>query len=253
MKKKPLTELRKNCNFHILLMGDPGTGKTTVVELINEFFFGYGLTSKSTLESTTGSSLQAGFKGQTGHLVRAIAVKAYGGVLFIDEAHSIAQDVNDEFGKQALSTLLAEMENNRDKLIVVFAGYKAQLQALMQVDPGLSSRFPTDNHIEMSLLTLEEMGEIAFRRSKAAGCDFEEGLQEKLVETWKQKYSTFEMKQQNGRLPRNELESAMSRMAKRKDHNNRLIAADFLISESEKEKKKRAREEVDRKSHTFFE
>ena len=124
-------------------VGPPGTGKTTVARLIGQLLYGMGLLSRKTVVEMTGPSLKANYVGQTTTLVRKKFDEARGGVLFIDEAHGMVS--NDSFAEDALRTLVSELTNpeNRDTVVII-AGYKPEMDRLLERDPGLTRRFPNE-------------------------------------------------------------------------------------------------------------
>ena len=132
-------------SLHMIFRGNPGTGKTTVARLIGRMLGAMGILKRSDVfVECTRADLVGKWQGHTATLVKDKIKSALGGVLFIDEAYTLIQDDNDTFGKEALDVLVTEMENNRDRLVVIFAGYSKQIDDLLARNPGLSSRFPID-------------------------------------------------------------------------------------------------------------
>jgi DNA polymerase III delta prime subunit len=128
---------------HMAFMGPPGTGKTTVARLLGRIFKSLGILATDKLIETDRSGLVAQYVGQTAPRVNAKVDEAIGGVLFIDEAYALAPTSSNDFGHEAISTLLKRMEDDRHRLVVVLAGYADQMQTLLETNPGLRSRVPT--------------------------------------------------------------------------------------------------------------
>lgn len=162
--QKHLAELRRSHNMttdavapHLVFLGDPGTGKTTVARLVGRLYKGLGFLPKGHVVEVERSSLVGGYLGQTAIKTQQMCEKALGGILFIDEAYTLSVNGRD-YGDEALATILTFMENNRGKLAVVVAGYPQQMDEMLDSNPGLRSRFDTtitfDNYSPQELMQM---------------------------------------------------------------------------------------------------
>ncbi len=131
---------------HLVFSGNPGTGKTTVARLLSQIFRSLGVVTKGHLVETDRSGLVAGFVGQTATQTRKVLDSAIGGTLLIDEAYALARGGENDFGLEAVDTIVKFMEDHRDDLSVVAAGYPAEMQTLIDSNPGLQSRFTRTIH-----------------------------------------------------------------------------------------------------------
>ena len=196
---------------HLVFTGNPGTGKTTVARLVSGIYRALGLLTKGQLVEVDRSELVAGYLGQTAAKTADVVASAVGGVLFVDEAYSLTGigSQGDQYGQEAVDTLVKEMEDRRDDLVVIVAGYPAPMQAFISANPGLASRFRTT--IEFEDYTDDEL--VAILTQLAAGADYE--VEPEAVQRFRERLGrtprgdTFG----NGRFARNALEEAIGRQA----------------------------------------
>ena len=159
----PETEM----SLHMVFSGNPGTGKTTVARIMARIYHALGILSKGQLVETDRSGLVAGYVGQTAIKTRKVLEKALGGVLFIDEAYALNGGGDNDFGQEAIDTVLKYMEDHRDDLVVIAAGYDGLMDQFIRSNPGLESRFNRFLHFDD--YTPQEMLEI-FRMQCRKGC-----------------------------------------------------------------------------------
>lgn len=144
--------------YHLVFSGNPGTGKTTVARIIGQIYKHLGVLSSGHFVETDRAGLVAGYVGQTALKVQEVVHKAKGGVLFIDEAYSLINDKQDAFGKEAIDSLLKAMEDLRDDLVIIVAGYTELMEEFLQSNPGFKSRF---NHfVQFDNFSTQELYEI---------------------------------------------------------------------------------------------
>jgi len=199
--------------MHLVFTGPPGTGKTTVARLMGRIYRGLGLLRTGQLVEVDRAGLVAGYVGQTATRVDEVVLRALDGVLFVDEAYALVQGGPTDFGHEALAALLKRMEDHRDRLAVVLAGYTAPMDALLASNPGLRSRFPT--HLDFPSYAADELAEI-FRRV-AGGYDYRltPEADARLVEVCARMRAAAGADFGNARAVRNLFEDAISAHASR--------------------------------------
>ena len=150
--------------LHMVFTGNPGTGKTTVARIMARIYHSLGILSKGQLVEVDRSGLVAGYVGQTALKTQKVIEKAMGGVLFIDEAYALNGPSENDFGQEAIDTVLKAMEDHRDDLVVIVAGYTELMDRFIHSNPGLESRF--NRFLEFADYTPQELMEIFQMRCK---------------------------------------------------------------------------------------
>jgi hypothetical protein len=201
-------------SLHMVFTGNPGTGKTTVARIIGKIFAAMGVLKKGHLIETDRSGLVAGYAGQTGPKTNAKIDEALDGVLFIDEAYSLVADAGqDAYGMEAVQAVLKRAEDDRNRLVVIMAGYTDEMNTLLDSNPGLSSRF---NRV----LHFEDYTPVELARIYVSLCDknhykLAEGTRPKLMRGLAELYRERDRRFGNGRTVRNLFEQSIRRMANR--------------------------------------
>lgn len=199
---------------HLLFTGNPGTGKTTVARLIGQIFKALGLLQKGHFIEANRSDLVAGYVGQTALKTKEIIESALDGVLFIDEAYGLSRsDSGNDFGREAIDTLVPMMENERDRLIVILAGYTLEMQEFMNANSGIKSRI--SNIIEFPDYTGEELHQICLGMGQQGGWIVTPEVSEKLLILCREMYRNRGRNFGNGREVRNLYEKMVQRLKSR--------------------------------------
>ncbi|MEP6629397.1 MAG: AAA family ATPase [Lapillicoccus sp.] len=191
---------------HLVFTGNPGTGKTTVARMVSGIYHALGLLAKGHLVEVDRSELVAGYLGQTAMKTAEVCATSTGGVLFIDEAYSLG---GDDYGSEAINTLVKEMEDHRDQLVVIVAGYTEPMDAFLAANPGLSSRFRTV--IGFDDYTDDEL--VAILRKLASAADFDVSHEAEMTFRGILAGTARTQAFGNGRFARNLLEEAIGRHA----------------------------------------
>ncbi len=212
-KRKQQGMKSASVSMHMIFTGNPGTGKTTIARLLARYLKAIGVLSEGQLVEVTRADLVAQYVGQTAPLTMSVIKSALGGVLFIDEAYSLYRGKDDSFGLEAIDTLVKAMEDNRDNLIVVLAGYKKEMTTFLEANSGLKSRFP--NIINFEDYTGEQLYQIANIQAKSKGYEIEESAKDALVKYFNEVQSINAEEAGNGRLARNLIEEAILKQAER--------------------------------------
>ena len=200
-------------SMHMVFMGNPGTGKTTVARLVGGLYAAIGALSKGQLVEVDRSGLVAGYVGQTAIKTQEVITSALGGVLFIDEAYSLSSGGENDFGREAIETLLKAMEDHRDDLVVIVAGYTKPMEDFLDSNPGLESRF--NKYITFPDYNGEELNAIFHSQCRKNGYELDEEAEACAKEFFQQLYDDRDENFGNGRDVRNRFEDMVVRQANR--------------------------------------
>ena len=200
-------------NKHMIFTGSPGTGKTTIARIISKYLKAIGVLSGGQLVEVSRADLVGKFVGHTAPLTSNVINSAIGGVLFIDEAYSLYRGKDDSFGLEAIDTLVKGIEDHRDDLIVILAGYSHEMQEFLTANSGLKSRFP--NVIHFPDYTGEELLAIARSIASSKGYTFAEEVDKPLTDYFDEVQAFRAADAGNGRMARNMIEAAIVKQSRR--------------------------------------
>ena len=200
-------------SMHMIFTGNPGTGKTTIARLVARYLKAIGALKGGQLVEVTRADLVGRYTGHTAPLTNSVIESALGGVLFIDEAYSLYRGEQDSFGLEAIDTLVKGMEDHRDELVVILAGYTKEMETFLTANSGLASRFP--NKIEFPDYTAEELLQITHVQAKNKGYRLAESCAEPLLGYYARWQESDARTAGNGRLARNTLEKAIFHQSRR--------------------------------------
>ena len=200
-------------SMHMIFTGNPGTGKTTIARLVARYLKAIGALKGGQLVEVTRADLVGRYTGHTAPLTNSVIESALGGVLFIDEAYSLYRGEQDSFGLEAIDTLVKGMEDHRDELVVILAGYTREMENFLTANSGLASRFP--NRIEFPDYTAVELLQITQVLAKNKGYTLAEACTEPLLGYYARWQESDARTAGNGRLARNTLEKAIFHQSRR--------------------------------------
>ena len=200
-------------SMHMIFTGNPGTGKTTIARLVAKYLKAIGALKGGQLVEVTRADLVGRYTGHTAPLTNSVIESALGGVLFIDEAYSLYRGEQDSFGLEAIDTLVKGMEDHRDELVVILAGYTREMETFLTANSGLASRFP--NRIEFPDYTAVELLQITQVLAKNKGYTLAEACTEPLLGYYARWQEADARTAGNGRLARNTLEKAIFHQSRR--------------------------------------
>ena len=200
-------------SMHMIFTGNPGTGKTTIARLVARYLKAIGALKGGQLIEVGRGDLVGRYTGHTAPLTNSVIESALGGVLFIDEAYSLYRGEQDSFGLEAIDTLVKGMEDHRDELVVILAGYTKEMETFLTANSGLASRFP--NKIEFPDYTADELLDITTVLAKGKGYRLAENCTFPLLGYYKRRQALDSRTAGNGRLARNTLEKAIFNQSRR--------------------------------------
>ena len=200
-------------SMHMIFTGNPGTGKTTIARLVARYLKAIGALKGGQLVEVTRADLVGRYTGHTAPLTNSVIESALGGVLFIDEAYSLYRGEQDSFGLEAIDTLVKGMEDHRDELVVILAGYTREMETFLTANSGLASRFP--NRIEFPDYTAVELLQITQVLAKNKSYTLAESCAEPLLGYYARWQESDARTAGNGRLARNTLEKAIFHQSRR--------------------------------------
>mgnify|MGYP000309093288 FL=1 len=200
-------------SMHMIFTGNPGTGKTTIARLVAKYLKAIGALKGGQLVEVSRGDLVGRYTGHTAPLTNSVIESALGGVLFIDEAYSLYRGEQDSFGLEAIDTLVKGMEDHRDELVVILAGYTREMETFLTANSGLASRFP--NKIEFPDYTADELLDITNVLARGKGYRLAESCTEPLRGYYERRQAEDARTAGNGRLARNTLEKAIFHQSRR--------------------------------------
>lgn len=212
-------------NLNLVFYGNPGTGKTVVARYISQELFKAGITKENKLIECDRTSFVSDYMGQTASKTRNLLENALGGVLFIDEAYTLTIN-KDTYGQEAVDTLLKFMEDHKEELIVIVAGYEAQMKQFIDSNPGLQSRFT--KHIDFDDYSPEELTQILLLNARKRDYALTEAAQADVLAIFTYLFNNKDVNFANGRLARNIFEELIQFQAARLGQQGRATKQDMM-------------------------
>ncbi|WP_277998979.1 AAA family ATPase [Moorella sulfitireducens] len=231
-RRRQLEGLVSSTNtLHMIFKGNPGTGKSTVARLMGRLFKEMGVLTQGHLIEVERADLVGEYIGHTAHKAREQLKKALGGILFIDEAYSLARGGEKDFGREAIDVLVKGMEDYRDNLILILAGYKEEMDYFLETNPGLRSRFPIQ--LDFPDYSITELMAIARLMLAEKQYILTPGAAEELEKILRREILFGHRYNGNARMVRNIIERAMRRQALRLVKKKNLTRQDLISIERE--------------------
>lgn len=226
-KRKQIGLNSTNQVLHMLFKGNPGTGKTTVARKLALVYYEMNILSKGHFIEAERADLVGEYIGQTAQKTRAIIQKAAGGVLFIDEAYSLARGGEKDFGKEAIDTLVKHMEDDHDDFVLILAGYPYEMERFLSLNPGLKSRFPFI--LDFQDYAVDQLLQIAKKMLQEREYQLTNEAEWKLREQITQEKHNTPHNFSNARFVRNIIEKSIRKQAMRIVNQNKY-STDALIT-----------------------
>lgn len=228
-KRKEVGLKVKNVGLHMIFTGNPGTGKTTVAKILGKMLYENNLVKNDKFIEVTRDNLVGKYIGHTEEKVKNIIQSALGGVLYIDEAHSLYVDSGKDYGRIVLSTLVKEMEENKDNLIIIMSGYKKEMAEMVRVNAGLSDRI--NYKIDFKDYSVSELTDIFISLCNEEDYVVDELLLEYFKELMNNCLSNKQQDFSNGRFVRNIFEKVKIKQAIRLSKQENILEKDFKVIE----------------------
>jgi len=223
-KRKEQKLLTEPIVLHMIFKGNPGTGKTTVARLLGRIYKEMSVLEKGHLIEIERADIVGEYIGHTAVKVKQQVKRALGGIPFIDEAYSLARGGDKDFGKEAIDAMVKAMEDNKNNLILILAGYEYEMEQFLRTNPGLQSRFPI--HVDFKDYSVDELIKIANKMANSREYKLTDNAIKKLKSILVKKCITFNSG--NARLVRNIIERSIRKQAVRLQKRKYLTKDDLL-------------------------